>query len=74
MIDVFWMGAIALVAGAASYVSRVIGLACIVLAIVVAVPLWGLAAGSPVVFAAIVIPAIVSFVVGRLVKKAKATT
>jgi multisubunit Na+/H+ antiporter MnhF subunit len=70
--DFIWIAAIALASALAAYISRVLGLACIALAILVAMPLWALAAGRPIVLAGIVVPAIVGFVGGRLVKKGRA--
>ena len=70
MNDIIWLTAIALVSGIASYFSRIAGLTVIVLAVVVVTPIWGLAGGNPTVLA-FIIPAIVGFVGGRLIRKVK---
>jgi uncharacterized membrane protein len=72
VIDILWIGAIAVVTAAASYLSRIVGLLCLALCTLAALILWGMAAGEPIVLVGIILPSLVGFVVGRLISRTKA--
>jgi len=71
VVDVIWITAIALTSGVASYLSRWFGLVWLTLVVLAALELWGMTGGSPIVLVAIIVPAIVGFGGGRIIRKAR---